>query len=219
MSIAVDHRKPLSFLVAASRLRRDGQVKITVPFSADIEPGGMPVRITEVREQSASWTSLLDERKTGSINLANVLVDPAEIEWRQPNASRFATSPEDVRPEPAQPKEATPMTEALRHCNVCGKDKPVSGMLKSGIKRCLECNREYQKGFGRKTRATASVKPLKAKAIPAETVSGVRFTTAFDVGDAVPPDLPKILSLLKKRDSLRAELDKVITELRELVSA
>lgn len=82
MTVATDHRKTLEFLLAANHLRRDGQVKITVPFSADIEPGNMPVRITEVRERSASWVSLLDERKSGVINLANVLVDPAEIEWR-----------------------------------------------------------------------------------------------------------------------------------------
>ena len=95
-----DRRKPLSFIVAANQQRRDGSVKLVVPFSADLEPGGMPVRITEVRTQTATWVSLLDERKTGTINLSNILVDPSEIEWRAPRVFMGSNGDEEARQGP-----------------------------------------------------------------------------------------------------------------------
>jgi hypothetical protein len=157
----MDHRKPLSFLVAANHLRRDGSVKLAVPFVADIEPGGMPVRITEVRSQTADWTSLLDERKTGSINLANVLVDPADIEWRSrsepaeslsvsdrgsdPTAasalehprvqtSGFTPSIVVAKEEPAQPKEESMSSARItaKTCTECGSAKPIDQFPKTG---------------------------------------------------------------------------------------
>ena len=53
-----DPRKPLSVLLTANQLRRDGVTVPVVPFVADVEPGGMPCRIIEVRERSATWISL-----------------------------------------------------------------------------------------------------------------------------------------------------------------
>lgn len=159
-----DRRKPLSFLVAANQQRRDGSVRLVVPFSADLEPGGMPVRITEVRQQTASWVSLLDERKTGTINLSNVMVDPSEIEWRAPimrvlpaelevlptaPPAALITAPEPSTKEKRQQKEfdravdrlvAEGHPEPLKHCPTCKQQKPKSEFpAGKGFSSCNDC--------------------------------------------------------------------------------
>jgi hypothetical protein len=160
-----DRRKQLSWLIAAGQLAGN---RIVVPFAADVDPGGLPCRITEVRERSATWVSLLDERKTGTANLDFILVDPAEVEWR--------------RSQPTQREREEPMgiNDTPRTCRYCGKTKPAAEFDRAGIygAYCHEC-----KPIVKAERATAGE---KKPAVVATTTASPATATQSDEPHALP---------------------------------